>query len=173
MRIELARLDEFDGKFAKVYEPGELETDDERIHFAAPVSVSGRVERSKGKVVVTGELDTRVQVECDRCLKYVDLPAQTKFNLEYVTPEAYQAIAPAELTDKDLALSVFDGESIDVDELVLEQLLLTVPSRVLCDETCKGLCPICGVDRNTAECKCAEKEVDPRWEALRELADGK
>ncbi len=172
MEIELARLDK-SGKFVQVYQPGELETDDERIHLAAPVSVSGRVERSKGKVVVTGELDTRVQVECDRCLKYVDLPAQTKFKLEYVTPEAYEATAPVELTDTDLSLSVFDGESIDVDELVREQLLLTVPSRVLCSETCKGLCPICGVDQNTAECRCAEKEIDPRWETLRELANGK
>ena len=170
MQIELARLDESDGKFAHVYEPGELETDDERVYLAAPVSVSGRVERSKGKVQVTGEVDTRVQVECDRCLKYVDLPAQTKFKLDYVTPEAYEATAPAELTDNDLALSVFDGESIDLVVLVREQLLLTVPSRVLCNEACKGLCPICGADRNTADCKCATNEVDPRWEALRELA---
>ena len=173
MRIELARLYESNGKFAKVYEPGELALDDERLHVAAPLAVSGTVARSKGKVGITGELNTRVRVECDRCLKYVDLPAQTEFRVEYVTPEAYEATDVAELTDKDLELSIFDGEIIDLDELVHEQLLLTVPSRVLCKETCKGLCPICGVDRNTADCQCAANEVDPRWEALRELANGK
>jgi uncharacterized protein len=173
MRIELARLDESDGKFAHDYVPGELAVDDVRVHLDAPMRVSGRVAQSRGKVVVAGKLETRVNVDCDRCLRYVDLPVQTEFSLEYVTTEAYEATSAAELTDEDLELSVFDGESIDVDELVREQLLLTLPTRVLCEETCKGLCPICGADRNTAECDCAANDIDPRWQALTELANGK
>jgi uncharacterized protein len=62
---------------------------------------------------------------------------------------------------------VFDGKAIDVDEIVKEQILLEVPARTLCREDCKGICPECGIDRNTGECDCTPKEIDPRWAALK------
>jgi uncharacterized protein len=64
---------------------------------------------------------------------------------------------------------VFDGEALDVDEIVKEQILLAVPTRMLCREDCKGICPQCGVDKNTGECNCETKEIDPRWAALKNL----
>jgi DUF177 domain-containing protein len=74
------------------------------------------------------------------------------------------------LQKEDLALSVFDGETIDLDELVREQVLLAMPPRMLCAEECKGLCPVCGEDRNSQECACETKEIDPRWAGLAGLA---
>jgi uncharacterized protein len=64
---------------------------------------------------------------------------------------------------------VFDGEAIDVDEIVKEQILLAVPTRMLCREDCKGICPECGADKNTGECNCVTDEIDPRWAALKDL----
>ncbi len=54
----------------------------------------------------------------------VEFPVDSKFQLEYVTPEDYQAQQAVELTEEDLDLSTFDGEAIDLDELVKEELLL-------------------------------------------------
>jgi uncharacterized protein len=103
----------------------------------------------------------------------VELPVDSRFQLEYVTPQDYQAQQAIELTGDDLDLSTFDGEGIDVDELVTEELLLAVPDQILCSENCKGICATCGVDRNLTECGCDSQKVDPRWAGLKELVDGK
>ena len=174
MRIELASLEKTDGKFAHAYEPGQLALSDERIRLAEPLTVTGRVARAKEQVVARARLATRVQIECDRCLKFVELPVETEFLVEFVTSQSYEAGPPAiELSETDMALSVFDGEAIDVDDLAREQLLLALPWRFLCQESCKGLCPICGIDRNAEDCACETDDVDPRWGALRELVNGK
>jgi uncharacterized protein len=62
---------------------------------------------------------------------------------------------------------------IEIDELVAEELLLAVPDQVLCDNNCKGLCPVCGVDRNSIDCECQTAEVDSRWAGLKQLIDRK
>ena len=101
--------------------------------------------------------------ECDRCLKSIELPIDSHFKLEYVTAEDYRAQQAVELTEEDLDLSVFEGEAIDIDELVKEQILLAVPDHVLCDESCKGICVVCGANKNSVECGCETREIDPRW----------
>jgi uncharacterized protein len=53
-----------------------------------------------------------------------------------------------------------------LEDVLREQVLLSLPARTLCKADCKGLCPHCGVDRNTQTCTCAEAEFEPRWEAL-------
>ena len=172
MRIELASLERTDGKFAESFEPNNLAID-ERVRLSEPLKVRGRVAQSKGKVVVTGEVESRLEVDCDRCLKPVELPVKSGFRVEYVTPQTYAATNVVELNESDMQLSVFDGETIDIDELVREQLLLSLPSRILCQEDCRGLCAVCGADSNIATCQCETGEVDPRWLALRELVSGK
>jgi uncharacterized protein len=173
MQIELASLEGSDGGFAHTYEPGQLALNDDRVHLSHPLTVRGRVRQLGGKVEVQGQVNAEVEIDCDRCLKFVQTPIDTNFTVEYVTPQTYQASAGAELSESDMAVSIFDGEAIDVDELVSEQVLLVVPSRVLCHESCKGLCPMCGNDRNQSNCNCETVEVDPRWGALKELINGK
>jgi uncharacterized protein len=173
MRIELASLEGTDGRFAHTYEPGQLSISDERVRMSEPLTVTGRIRQSQRKVEVEGQFSTTAQVECDRCLKPLAVPVSSEFKLEYVTPETYSATPAAALEEGDLSLSVFDGEGLDIDEIVGEQVLLALPSRILCTEDCKGLCPECGVDRNLNSCKCESAEIDPRWGALKELVNGK
>jgi uncharacterized protein len=171
MRVELASLERQGGKFAHNYQPGELELNEERVTVVAAPRVTGRIQQSDSKVTVRGEATAELQLECDRCLKSVVIPVFSSFEVEYVTPDTYQAHPAAELLDEDLSLSVFDGAVIDIDELVREQLLLALPAQILCQEECKGLCPECGGDRNDADCKCQEAEIDPRWAGLKEIAN--
>ena len=168
MRIELENLEGGKGHFAHVYQPEELNPIDERIRLTEPANVCGQVRLSGNQVFVTGHVETRVQVECDRCLQPVELLVSADFALDYIPGSDYESSEAAELTEAELSVAVFDGEAIDVDEIVKEQIVLAVPTRVLCREDCKGLCPKCGADLNTADCTC-EPEVDSRWEALRKL----
>lgn len=173
MRVELASLEDGKGKFAYTYEPGELVLEDERLRLASPVTVSGEIRREDARVKVNGRVEARIQVECDRCLQPVELPVSSKFKLKYVSKQDYEAERAVELSEEDLDLSVFDGEAIDIDALVTEEILLAVPDHLLCQDDCKGICPQCGIDRNSADCGCDNTEVDPRWSGLKELVDRK
>ena len=170
MRIELEKLGGGRGDFAHVYQPEDLNPVDERVNLIAPAAVNGKVRLSGNEVFVNGHIDTRAQVECDRCLKPVELPVNVDFTLEYISGSEYEASQTAALTEEEMSVSVFDGGAIDVDEIVKEQVLLAVPTRMLCREDCKGICPDCGIDRNTGECDCITNEIDPRWAALKNLS---
>ncbi len=169
MRIELENLEGSKGDFARVYQPDELNPVDERVSLIAPAAVNGKVRLSGNQVFVNGHIETRAQVECDRCLKVIELPVNVDFKLEYISDSDYESTEEAELSEDDLLVSVFDGEALDVDEIVKEQILLAVPTRMLCQDDCKGICPECGTDRNTGECNCVTNEIDPRWAALKNL----
>jgi uncharacterized protein len=171
MRIELASLEGGKGAFAHTYAPDELVLEDDRVRLLEAPAVSGNVRQHGNRVRVSGRVIARAQVECDRCLKLVELPIDSQFKLEYVTAEDYRAQQIVELTEEDLDLSVFDGEAIDIDELVKEELLLAVPDQVLCVETCKGMCPVCGVNKNSVACECEAQETDPRWAGLKKLVN--
>ncbi len=169
MRVELARLENRAGRFSHEYAAGELVLDDDRVVRVGTSKVSGRIGRTEHKVVVEGEFTAATEVECDRCLQPVVLPISSDFRLEYVTAETYKSHETAELVQEDLALSIFDGEFIDVDEIVREQLLLAIPTHAICQDNCKGFCPVCGADRNVADCNCNAPEIDPRWLGLKDL----
>jgi uncharacterized protein len=169
MRIELENLEGGKGDFARVYQPEELNPVDERVSLSAPAAVNGKVQLAGNEVFVNGHLDTRAEVECDRCLKAVEIPVSADFTLEYISGSEYESSGVAELTEAEMSVSVFDGKGIDVDEIVKEQVLLAVPTRMLCREDCKGICPECGNDRNTGECNCVTNDIDPRWAALKKL----
>jgi len=169
MRIELASLESGKGAFAHTYAPDELILADDRVSLLQTPVVSGKIRQQGGRVHVTGHLTARVKAECDRCLGLVELPIDSQFKLEYVTAEDYRAQQAVELTDEDLDLSVFDGDAIDIDELVTEEILLAVPDHVLCSGDCKGFCAVCGVNKNSAECGCEVTEIDPRWAGLKKL----
>jgi uncharacterized protein len=167
MRIELDKLEKTGDSFAHRYEPEEIVLDEEHVRLTSPPEVEGRVQRSGHEVRLRGRLNAGAEVDCDRCLKTVAIPVETSFDVAYVPVADYTASEAAELQEEDLGLSVFDGETIDVDELVREQLLLALPARALCGEECKGLCPTCGANRNRDSCDCHSAEIDPRWAGLK------
>ena len=148
MRIELATLESGRAEFAHSYVEGEFVLEEDRLRLAQPPEVSGEVRRADRRAHVKGRVVAGVQVD-------------------------YLAQQADELTEDDLDLTVFDGEVVDIDALVTEEILLTVPDHILCKDDCKGICPGCGADRNSVDCGCETAEVDPRWAGLKELVNGK
>jgi len=173
MRIELANLEGGRGDFEKAYQPAELDLGDERVKLCGATSISGKIRQAGPEVFIDGHVDSLAQVECDRCLKPLQIPVSSDFGLEYISGSDYEDDRNVALTEDQMAVAVFDGEAIDVDEIAKEQILLAVPSRSLCTENCKGFCPTCGADKNAGDCGCDEKDIDPRWAALKNLVDGK
>lgn len=169
MRLELEKLEESGGRFSQVYAVDQLCFEEGDLRLTQPVEVHGRIRRSKDEAELTGELHTQIAIACGRCLKPVELPVDVKFDERFVNAVSWRREEQHELQPEDLNLSVFDGETIDLDDLVKEEILLAVPGHVLCSEDCKGLCPTCGIDRNTGLCNCETKPIDSRWEKLKDL----
>ena len=168
MRLELEKLEEESGKFARVYETNELPLDSD-VWLVEPAEVRGRIRRDGKEVELRGKLDTKLEVMCGRCLQPVQLPIAAEFKERFVRAVSWAAEEQHELQAEDLNVAVFDGEGIELDDLVREELLLALPANVLCREDCRGLCPTCGIDRNLRDCQCESEEGDSRWQALKEL----
>lgn len=169
MRIELDKLEGNSGNFDHIYEPEALSLDDESARLVGPAEVRGRVNRRDHEVRLRGTVKARAEVDCDRCLKSIEVPIEATFDLKYVSADDYRAAETVELQEEDLSVAVFDDQTIDVDELVREQVFLALPLRALCSAECKGLCPVCGADKNSVSCDCEAARTDPRWDKLKNL----
>ncbi len=145
----------------------ELESEDAKLINAA--QVKGVLTRRIAQIDVEGTINVPLEIDCTRCLKTIEKDFEIPFNAAFVTPENFTEAREAELNLQDLDVSVFGGDKIDLNELVREQILLNLPEQVFCRENCQGLCEKCGANRNLIDCKCIEKEIDPRWSALKNL----
>ena len=166
MRIEVEKLNKEGASFAHLYEPEEITLDDEQVRLLESPEIRFHAERNGQNVHLRGTLSAVAEVGCDRCLKQVAVPIETDFDVTYIPLADDDAEDATELNEDDLSASVYDNETIDVDELVREQIFLAMPTRILCRDECKGLCPVCGADKNATSCVCESQTVDPRWAAL-------
>ncbi|MDT7542913.1 MAG: hypothetical protein QOE33_2817 [Acidobacteriota bacterium] len=168
MQIEVEKLNEQGEDFEKVYSPEEFSLEDDDAQLASAVRVNAHASRVRGEVLLHGDIDTAVELHCDRCLARVAQPVKIDFKAELGTDEGSVVEATA-LHDADMDFSTYDGEAINLDEIVREQILLALPARQLCADDCRGLCPTCGANLNEQACNCKRHETDPRWSALAEL----
>lgn len=133
------------------------------------------VEEHHGKhkkikdIRIAGELQTRLQANCARCLEPVEQEVARKFDLLY-RPQGSDARAEElSVTDAEAEIGYYQGEGIDLNDVLREQVLLALPLKILCREDCRGLCPHCGQNLNSSQCSCSEDSEDPRWEALKDI----
>jgi uncharacterized protein len=169
MIFDLMTIKNANAAFDFSLEQSKIDLDDEAVKLKAVVRVLGKIRKSIVQTDVEGNITTDVEVECVRCLQPVNLSLDVPFNAAFVTAENYTQAAEAEIKEQDLDVSIFEGDQIDLTELVREQILLALPEQVFCREDCKGLCQKCSANRNLIDCTCEEKEVDPRWAALKNL----
>lgn len=135
--------------------------------FSAPLAVDVTFSRSLLDLFFDGHVQGNATATCARCLTTFPLEVGTDFSV-VLTPEE-PLTGEIELAPGDLGLSFYRGTDVDLTRLVYEQVLLALPTRPLCDEECRGLCPQCGINRNTAECSCTVESGDPRLAVLRGL----
>jgi uncharacterized protein len=170
MRIEVENLTAAPKPFAHTYRPEEVELEEEGARLLSDAAVEGGATRKGEQVRLRGTIRTEVELLCDRCAAPESTPLAVEFDTSFIPREVEAVKADSvELQAEDLILSAYEGDAVDLDELVREQILLALPSRHLCREDCKGLCQKCGADLNRNPCSCEQGEVDPRWAALADL----
>lgn len=135
----------------------EFSADDELI--PEPVKVKGFIKGSTGVVSLSSAAECSVCTQCAKCAKDISIKLDV--------PVEHLLISHLNDEDNDDYILV-ENMVLDLDELALEDIYLSLPSRFLCKKDCKGLCPFCGKDINEGECGC-KKPVDPRLAALQKL----
>ena len=127
--------------------------------FTAPVKIEGRAFNEAGipRLVYTAAFV--LEVPCDRCLE----PFSKEYRLSFD-----EILTLKESEEQEEYIPAPNGE-LDMDELCISDILLSLPTKQLCREDCKGLCPTCGVNLNRFVCNCSKSEVDPRLSALGKL----
>jgi uncharacterized protein len=158
-------------RFRESFAPGVIEFFDPQLRQTAPIESSGAAELREAllEIHVSGHVSTRMEAACDRCLELASFPIDADFDLSYrpaaSMPQRPEAVVPAE----DAEIGYYEGDGLELTDILREQILLALPMQRTCRPDCKGICPTCGQNRNLAECACHPAPADDRWARLKDL----
>lgn len=170
MLFDLNKLHGTRDHVERTFQPSVFDPQDDEYRVASPVDLVLDVQRvGDGAFAVSGQVRTRVEVQCSRCLEPFEVPVDTSFDLRYVRHADNTGEGEREVSDDDLATAFHRDGMLDLVDLMREQLVLTLPMKPLCSETCGGLCPQCGANLNKTSCDCAPSWEDPRLAPLKSL----
>jgi DUF177 domain-containing protein len=161
-----------DEHLERTFAPSAFEAPSERddaYRVVAPVHLVMDLHKDRDTYRVTGHVETELQLDCGRCLEPFRVPVDSTFELRYVPAATNADEGEREVDEDDLTTAFYKNEQLDLGELMHEQFVLAMPMKPLCSERCKGLCPQCGTNLNTASCDCAPAWKDPRLVALEAL----
>ena len=130
-----------------------------------PVLAAGTVRNTAGVLVMQGEISTVIHGVCDRCA--ADFSRQIRLPIDVVLVREF-----ANEDSEDEGVFPLIDDSADLEDIVRTVFVLNVDSKLLCKPDCKGMCCRCGHNLNEGPCSC-ERELDPRFAALRQLLENK
>ena len=105
-----------------------------------------------------------VNIPCDRCLEDVrcdiDLDFEKRVDLARTDAELIEGLDES---------NFIDGYHLDADQLIFNGIVSEWPMKILCSDDCKGICSVCGCNRNEGSCDCEDPGLDPRMSVIREV----
>ncbi len=140
--------------------PDELNITEADLKVTAPIILEGMVENAGDVILLKADVKTEIERTCGRCLKVFTEP---------LAAQVVEKFYPAGAENIENDAFIYESDLLDITEPVRESLLLAVPLQSLCREDCRGLCPVCGADRNEGDCGCDTTTVDPRLAALKQF----
>lgn len=146
--------------FAYELTPDELDITDTDLKVTAPIQLAGVAENAGDVILLKADVKTEIERTCGRCLKVFTEP---------LAAQVVEKFYPAGAENIENDAFIYESDLLDITEPVRESLLLAVPLQSLCREDCRGLCPVCGADRNEGDCGCDATTVDPRLAALKQF----
>jgi uncharacterized protein len=174
MLITLLDLEREPVSFDLQLPPGAIDFAEEATQIG-DLAVKGQAEllrEHRGPKEIILDIRARAQwkgtfeVPCARCLDPVRHSLGGDFDLLFRPLGADAGPADRSLAAPDTEIGYYQKEGLVLEDVLREQVLLSLPARSLCRQDCKGLCPRCGHNLNTESCTCGDSAVDPRWSAL-------
>lgn len=170
--IDVAALERKPLVFEAVIRPGLLDLSP-RCSPTQAVEAVGQADlldqHGLRSIRVRGHIRATVEQACDRCLQGVSQEFDAEFELYFYPMETLAQGGESAVGRDETEVGFYEGDGIRLQDVVREQLLLWLPMRNLCSPNCKGICPMCGANRNRVACDCHHVFADPRWDPLRLL----
>ena len=137
----------------------------DEYEFISPLHFEGVLTNNGKELVLTGSAKADFYANCARCLE------KTRQSICYDVEEVY--VRESETDASDGEMIVITGDEIEPDDVIMSGFYVNAPSKYLCGDDCKGLCPECGANLNKGDCGCDKEQIDPRWEALKKIMDSR
>lgn len=115
------------------------------------------------QLLISGDTTLDVTIPCDRCLENV----VTNFSIEI--DRCLNLENGEVLCAEDEELPFLKEHQLDVDRLIYDEILVNWPTKVLCKDDCKGICPVCGQNLNRQDCGCDRQVIDPRMAKFQDI----
>ncbi len=138
------------------------------VAFNEDVNVCGSVKNVSGVLQLACDVNTQIFTNCARCL--CDVKKEFSIRIEETLMQEGETSAKVNSKD-DGEIIIFSGNTLLLDEIVLNNILVNMEVKYLCSPDCKGLCSVCGKNLNTQKCDCITDFIDPRLEVLSKLCD--
>ena len=122
---------------------------------ATPIHTTGKVVMVGSELFLEMNMEGQLTFNCSRCLDRVQMSFNRKLNKMLLTKES-----------SDIDTIVVVDNHLDLVETIKEEIIVSLPTKVLCSDDCKGLCPICGINLNYETCSCEDEKIDPRFAIL-------
>lgn len=167
MLIDIERLSKEGLTISRDFEFLSVDLVEEDTVFLQPTHADAVVKKVGDEVSIKGRITANMSFVCSRCLTPFEFPVDSAFDLVFLPEELEEA--RDELEEDDIDKGFYCGGSIDLAEIILEQLNLTFPVKPLCSPDCEGLCAVCGRLLQGGQCGCTIKEPDPRLSRLKTL----
>lgn len=134
-----------------------VERGDFKLVLKSPTSLSGNIYYNGEMINVKGCVLTTIEAQCSRCLEYFDYKLSADFDENYSKSDFDDEVYP-----------IVDN-SINLEDMIIDSIILSMPFKVLCSSECKGLCPECGYNLNEGDCNCSKDINDSRFAILKGL----
>jgi uncharacterized protein len=174
MDFKISELEREPVEFDLKMPPGAIDFGEE-AEQSGSLAAAGRAEvihehRGPKEIVadirLKGNFSGKVLVPCARCVEPVEVPLAAEFDLIFRPAGVDFETGERSITAPETEIGYYQKDSLALEDVLREQVLLSLPVRTLCKPDCKGLCPRCGANRNSQPCSCEVGPNDPRWEAL-------
>ena len=138
-----------------------------------PFALAGDLFASGAEIFFRGRLEAEFRLPCGRCLEEFSIkmngPLEAHWRIISPTGLKGGGNPDQRIQLEDLDTGVIQDEGVDLWETMLEQVILSIPMRPLCRDSCQGLCPVCGENRNIHPCRCGEKGKNNPFEGLKKI----
>jgi len=163
-RINISNLSEGIHEYFFEAEPSKIGINEQ---LCGLIKVEAKLDKSLRQILLQSEIQAEGIFVCDRCLENFCRKLDVTYSMVYIQGNMSTVDLKKE---EDIQVLSADTNYIDLDEDVRQCILLAIPQKLLCRDDCNGLCPTCGVNKNTENCSCGTEAVDTRWDTLKKLS---
>jgi uncharacterized protein len=160
-------------RFDETFQPGQIDFSGENVEAGSPLRATGvaeLLEHAEGEVRIEGRYTVEITAQCDRCLGVARFPLDAAFDLFYRPASVIGSDEEeVEIDESQVEIAFYEGDGLELEDLLREQVLLALPMQRVCSEGCLGICPVCGKSRKETPCDCRIETSNDHWKALRSL----